>query len=101
HLITPYTSLLCSGSFALGGTVFRNVGAGVHASRSLPTALSRWCDTWFYRLGDRFWARNPSAQGMQIQQWARLLGLGATPPTDLTGAAGGNLPTARCLSYRG
>jgi penicillin-binding protein 2 len=97
HLITPYTPLLCSGSFALGGTVFRNVEAGIYESMSLPTALSQSCDTWFYRLGDRFWARNPSAQGMQIQQWARLFGLGATPPTDLTGAAAGNIPTPRWL----
>ena len=93
HLITPYTPLLCSGAFDLGGTVFHNVEAGVYESMSLPTALSQSCDTWFYRLGDLFWARNPSAQGMQIQQWARLFGLGATPPSDLTGAGSGLIPT--------
>ena len=93
HLITPYTSLLCSGSFVLGGTVFHNVEAGVFESMSLPTALSQSCDTWFYRLGDLFWSRDPAAQGLQIQHWARLLGLGSTPPTDLTGAAPGLVPT--------
>jgi penicillin-binding protein 2 len=95
HLITPYTSLLCSGSFNLGGYVFRNVEAGIYESMSLPTALSQSCDTWFYRLGDLFWARNPAGRGLQIQQWARLFGLGQTPPVDLTGAAPGLIPTPR------
>ena len=30
---------------------------------------------------------------MQIQQWARLFGLGKTPPVDLTGGAPGLIPT--------
>jgi penicillin-binding protein 2 len=92
HLISPYTSLLCSGSFNLGGTVFRNVEAGVYESMSLHTALSQSCDTWFYRLGDLFWSRDPARQGTQIQQWARLFGLGRTPPADFTGAAPGLMP---------
>jgi penicillin-binding protein 2 len=92
HLITPSTSLLCSGSFNLGGYVFRNVEAGVYSSMTLHTALSESCDTWFYRLGDLFWSRNPSARGQQIEQWARLFGLGTTPPVDLTGASPGVMP---------
>jgi penicillin-binding protein 2 len=92
HLITPYTSLLCSGAFDLGGTVFHNVEAGVYESMTLHTALAQSCDTWFYRLGDRFWSRNPAARGQQIEQWARLFGLGTTPPADFTGAASGLMP---------
>jgi penicillin-binding protein 2 len=92
-LITPATNLLCSGSFNLGGFVFRNVEAGVYSSMPLHTALSESCDTWFYRLGDLFWGRNPSDKGMTIQRWARKFGLGTTPPIDLTGAAAGLIPT--------
>lgn len=92
-LITPATNLLCSGSFALGGTIFRNVEAAVYASMPLHTALSESCNTWFYRLGDRFWARNPSDMGMTIQRWARKLGLGTRPSIDLTGAEAGLVPT--------
>jgi penicillin-binding protein 2 len=92
-LITPSTSLLCSGSFTLGGTVFHNVEAGVYSSMSLPTALSQSCDTWFYRLGDLFWARDPARRGTQIQQWARKLGLGASTGIDLTGDNPGVVPT--------
>ena len=92
-VISPYTSLLCSGSFNLGGTIFRNVEAGVYESMTLHTALSQSCDTWFYRLGDLVYNHDPSAQGMLIQQWARKLGLGRTPPIDVTGASSGLIPT--------
>jgi penicillin-binding protein 2 len=94
-IITPSTPLLCSGSFDLGGYVFHNVEAGVYESMSLPTALAQSCDTWFYRLGDRIYAADPSKQGMLIQQWARKLGLGSTPPIDVTGAAPGLIPTPK------
>lgn len=92
HLITPDTSMLCSGSFSLGGFVFHNVEAGIFESMTLHTAIAQSCDTWFYRLGDKFWARNPAARGQQIEQWARLFGLGTTPPIDLTGASAGLMP---------
>jgi penicillin-binding protein 2 len=91
-LISPTTPLLCSGSFTLGDHAFYNVERGAYESMSLQTALSQSCDTWFYRLGDLFWARDPGAQGTQIQQWARKFGLGAAPDTDLTGVSAGRVP---------
>jgi penicillin-binding protein 2 len=91
-IITPDTSLLCSGSFDLGGFVFHNVEAGVYSSMTLHTALAQSCDTWFYRLGDKVYESDPSKQGTLIQQWARLFGLGKTPPIDITGASPGYLP---------
>jgi penicillin-binding protein 2 len=92
-IINPSTPLLCSGSFALGDTIFHNVEAGINEYMSLPTALEQSCDTWFYRLGDRVWQADPGKQGTLIQQWARKLGLGHEPPIDLTGATSGYLPT--------
>jgi penicillin-binding protein 2 len=92
-LITPSTSLLCSGSFDLGGFLFHNVEAGVYSSMTLHTALAESCDTWFYRLGDRIYNTNPAAQGMEIQKWARKLGLGAPTGVDLIGESGGLVPT--------
>jgi penicillin-binding protein 2 len=94
-IITPYTSLLCSGSFDLGGTVFHNVEAGVYESMTLHTALAQSCDTWFYRLGDKVYNADPSKQGMLIQQWARKFGLGSAPPIDVTGASPGFVPTPK------
>ena len=94
-IITPDTSLLCSGAFDLGGYVFHNVEAGVFESMTLHTALAQSCDTWFYRLGDRIYTADPSRQGMLIQEWAQKFGLGSTPPIDLTGASPGLVPTPK------
>jgi len=91
-IITPYTSQLCSGSFVLGNHTFFNVERGAYELMDLPTALEQSCDTWFYRLGDRIWAADPAKKATLIQHWARLLGLGTTPPIDLTGATPGYLP---------
>jgi penicillin-binding protein 2 len=96
-IITPSTSLLCSGTFDLGGTIFKNVEAGVYSTMTLPTALAESCDTWFYRLGDRIYTAHPSAHGTAIQQWARKLGLGTAPNLDMIGASGGLLPTPAWL----
>jgi penicillin-binding protein 2 len=92
-LITPSTPLLCSGSFTLGGTVFRNVEAGVYTTMTLPTALAQSCDTWFYRVGDIVYASNPARQGTLIQQWAAKLGLGSRTGIDVTGESAGVVPT--------
>ncbi|MCW2976326.1 MAG: hypothetical protein JWM06_1607 [Actinomycetia bacterium] len=92
-IITPSTPLLCSGSFNLGGYIFKNVEAGVYSTMTLPTALAESCDTWFYRLGDRIYHTNPAAQGALIQQWAHKLGLGQPTGIDLIGENGGLVPT--------
>jgi penicillin-binding protein 2 len=94
-IITPYTPQLCSGSFTLGNHTFFNVERGAYEDMTLPTALAQSCDTWFYRLGARVWAADPSAQGTLIQRWASMLGLGKRPPIDLTGAFAGYLPAPR------
>ncbi|HZC29993.1 MAG TPA: penicillin-binding transpeptidase domain-containing protein, partial [Gaiellaceae bacterium] len=91
-IITPDTPQLCTGAFDLGGYIFHNVEAGVYESMTLHTALAQSCDTWFYRLGDRIYTADPARQGTLIQEWARKLGLGSTPPIDVTGASPGYLP---------
>jgi penicillin-binding protein 2 len=95
-LITPTSPLLCSGSFTIGGVTFHNVEAGVYSSMSLPTALAESCDTWFYRLGDRFFLQN-GARREGIQQWAKKLGLGGPTGLDVPGESPGLVPTAAWL----
>ena len=95
-LITPSTPLLCSGSFTIGGFTFHNVEAGVYSSMSLPTALAESCDTWFYRLGDRFYLQG-GAKAQGIQRWAHLLGLGHPTGLDMPGEASGVVPTPAWL----
>jgi penicillin-binding protein 2 len=92
-IITPTTPQLCSGSFALGGTVFHNVEAGVYSQMTLETALAQSCDTWFYRLGNLIWQNDPAREGTLIQEWARKLGLGRPTGVDLSGEAAGSVPT--------
>jgi penicillin-binding protein 2 len=91
-IITPGTPIACTGSFALGNTIFHNVDPAVDATMTLPTALEESCDTWFYRLGYMAYQHDPKAQGTLIQNWASRLGLGNEPPVDLTGATSGYLP---------
>jgi penicillin-binding protein 2 len=91
-IITPSTPLDCTGVFYLGNFPFHNVDPSVNASMTLPTALEESCDTWFYRLGNLVYQHDPQAQGTLIQNWASRLGLGTTPPVDLTGATPGYLP---------
>ena len=92
-LITPYTPQLCSGSFTIGGFTFHNVEAGVYSSMSLPTALAESCDTWFYRLGDKFFLHG----GQGIQRWAHKLGLGHPTGFDVPGESHGLVPTPAWL----
>jgi penicillin-binding protein 2 len=91
-IITPSTPLACTGVFYLGNFPFHNVDPAVNATMTLPTALEESCDTWFYRLGNLVYQHDPQAQGTLIQNWASQLGLGTTPPVDLTGATPGYLP---------
>ena len=95
-LITPWTPMLCSGSFTIGGFTFHNVEAGVYSTMSLPTALAESCDTWFYRLGDRFFLSGGS-HSLGIQKWAHRLGLGHPTGIDVPGEAGGVVPTPAWL----
>src|SRR5205085_5911556 len=75
-IITPYTPMLCSGSFDLGGTIFHNVEAGVYEDMTLTTALAQSGDTWFYGPGHRIWQAEPGAEGARIARWAHQLGVG-------------------------
>jgi penicillin-binding protein 2 len=56
-LISPYSTLPCTSTYTVGGHVFHNVEASANASLTLPEALSISCDTWFYRLGSKFYYR--------------------------------------------
>ncbi|MGB2953458.1 MAG: penicillin-binding transpeptidase domain-containing protein, partial [Gaiellaceae bacterium] len=91
--ITPSTSLLCSGSFTIGGFTFHNVEPSVYSFMSLPQALSQSCDTWFYRLGDKLYFQH----GTPIQDWAHRLGLGRPTGLDLPGESTGVVPTPQWL----
>jgi penicillin-binding protein 2 len=96
-LITPTTLVPCTGSLQVGNVLFHNVEAGVNALLTLPQALSISCDTWFYRLGTWFYARQARDGALDMQRWAWRLGFGHRTGVDLPGEASGLVPTPAWL----
>jgi penicillin-binding protein 2 len=95
-LITPYSTLACTGTYTVGNHVFHNVEASVNASLALPEALSTSCDTWFYRLGSMFYREQVKGH-LYLQNWAHRLGLGVPTGFDVPGEAHGLVPTPAWL----
>ena len=95
-LITPATTLACTGSLKVGDVVFHNVEPGIFAYMNLREALAASCDTWFYRLGTMFYARQQEGR-LDMQRWARLLGLGHPTGFDVPGEVDGVVPTPHWL----
>jgi penicillin-binding protein 2 len=96
-LISPWSILPCTGSLTVGNIVFHNVEPAINADLNLDQALTISCDTWFYRLGTAFYARQAASGDLAMQQWAMRLGLGHRTGLDLPGEAGGVVPTPRWL----
>src|SRR5205807_3365488 len=94
--ITPHAILPCTGSLTVGNIVFHNVEPAINADMNLDQALAISCDTWFYRLGTEFYARQAATGALDLQRWALGLGLGHTTGFDVPGEAGGAVPTPRC-----
>ncbi|HWJ45700.1 MAG TPA: penicillin-binding transpeptidase domain-containing protein [Gaiellaceae bacterium] len=97
HLITRWSSIPCTGSLTVGNIVFHNVEPAINANLNLDQALAISCDTWFYRLGTMFYARQASTGALDMQRWAHLLGLGHPTGVDLPGEYGGVVPTPAWL----
>jgi penicillin-binding protein 2 len=77
--------------------VFHNVEPAINADLDLNQALTISCDTWFYRLGTMFYARQWSTGALDMQRWAHLLGLGRRTGIDLPGEYAGVVPTPAWL----
>ena len=58
----------------------------------LPTALAQSCDTYFYAVGDKFYALPPD-RGQPLQRWARKFGFGSTTGIDVQPEVSGLVPT--------
>jgi penicillin-binding protein 2 len=86
-VITPETPITDSGGLTVGGITFHNAGGGAYGTLTLPTALQVSSDVFFYTLGLRM---NGT---LQLQKWARRLGLGSPTGIDLPGEVAGLIPT--------
>jgi penicillin-binding protein 2 len=92
HLIEPYSTLPCTGSYEKNGQVFKNWDPFVNEAMTLPTALAASCDTYFYQVGYRFYGM-PIERGPRLQAWASRFGFGHSSGIDLHPEQYGLLPT--------
>ncbi|HET9724091.1 MAG TPA: penicillin-binding protein 2, partial [Actinomycetota bacterium] len=94
HLLEPYQSLQCTptATYGLDQQVFRNWDPYVNHAMTLPEALARSCDTYFYQLGYSFYLEGDKGR-TRMQQWARKFGFGAPAGIDVGTEESGLLPT--------
>jgi len=92
HILQPYESLACTGTYEKNGQTFKNWDPFVNEAMTLPTALARSCDTYFYQVGYRFYGM-PADRGPRLQAWASRFGFGQRTGVDLGSESSGLLPT--------
>jgi penicillin-binding protein 2 len=88
-LVAPDTVLRCDPTFKVAGQTFTNWDPFYDQSIQLVPALAMSCDTYFYRLGMRFY----EAKGSPLQQWAHRMGLGRKTGVDVGPESAGLIPT--------
>ena len=96
HLINPYKFYPCTGTYVApqdsSQHVWHNWDRFVDEGMALPTAIAQSCDTYFYGVGDRFYALPPD-RGQPLQKWARRFGFGQMSGSDLGPQSAGLVPT--------
>jgi penicillin-binding protein 2 len=94
HILQPYDSLACTGSYTVGRDrqVFKNWDPLVNQMMTLPTALAQSCDTYFYQVGKSFYDL-PADRGQPLQRWAKTFGFGKPTGLDVGPETSGLLPT--------
>ncbi|HKU56620.1 MAG TPA: penicillin-binding protein 2 [Gaiellaceae bacterium] len=96
HLISPYKFYPCTGTYVSpqdnSHRVWHNWDPFVDQGMDLPTAIAQSCDTYFYRVGNKFY-NLPAKRGQPMQKWARAFGFGKTSGSDLGPQSSGLVPT--------
>lgn len=91
-LVQPYSTLACTPDYTVNGQRFKNWDIYANDQMTMPAALAASCDTYFYRLGYRFY-QLPKDRGQPLQAWARRFGIGDATGLDIGPEASGLLPT--------
>ena len=89
HILSPSESLLCSPDFSFFRQTFHNWDPLLNQWMELPQALAQSCDTYFYRVGARFYNLSAS-RGHTLQLWASRFGFGADTGIDIGPEAPGS-----------
>jgi len=84
-VITPSTSVHCSGGAVIYGRHFKCWKAGGHGTVSLNRAIAQSCNVYFYHLGRELGIE-------RIAKWSRALGLGERSGIELDGEIPGLVP---------
>jgi penicillin-binding protein 2 len=92
HVFQPFDSIDCTPTYRVAKQTFSNWTPNFDQPMTLPTALEASCDTYFYRLGYRFYLL-PKDRGHPLQAWAGRFGIGKRSGIDLPGESSGLLPT--------
>ena len=92
HLISPYTTLDCTGSMTIDGQRFNNWNPDVFEPMTLTQALESSCDTYFYQVGKMFYDLPPERRH-PFQEWAARFGFGKTTGLEVGAESSGLLPT--------
>ena len=91
-LVTPQTVVEDTGEVTVDTISFKNAGDKVYGPIDMVDALRVSSDVYFYKLGLE--ARS-SGDGGQIQDWAKLYGLGETTGIDLPAETEGLVPNPK------
>jgi penicillin-binding protein 2 len=90
-LVTASSPFYDSGCLQVGDRPFCNAGKAAHGAVPMPRALTVSSDTYFYSLGQRFWAERDQ-HGDGIQDAARGFGFGTASGVQLPGESAGIIP---------
>ena len=89
---SPSTRLDCSSGFQVGNRWFKNYESASYGLIGFDQALQISCDTFFYRVGYRFWQKYGTDEGDvnakdPLVKTAKLFGFGKPTGIDLPGEA--------------
>ena len=101
-IMSPTESIQCTPSFTYYKQTFDNWDPYVNQPMELGQALAESCDTYFYRLAQRFYDLS-SSRGPTLQLWASRFGFGSDTGIDVGPENAGLVPTPdwRCRHYGG
>jgi penicillin-binding protein 2 len=94
--VSPYGPIPCIPVYVFHGEngvnyEFRNWDPYVNTGLTMPEALARSCDTYFYELGARFYALKTSP----LQEWATQFGFGEKSGIEIGPEETGLVPTPK------
>ncbi len=92
-VITPSSTVDCTGSAVFFGRRFRDWKSGGHGIVSVQDALKVSCDIFFYTVGARLGVD-------KIAYWAHKLGLGEISKIDLDGEKAGVVPSTEWAAVK-